>query len=190
MSESGTVATYGGINIPPVTVFMDGFLQGVNYYNEENGTEVEVLGWDGTDGSFAGNFENLDDGKNSPRASPTKAPTSSSRSPARSASAPSAFATENRRHPDHRRRQRHGHRNPAKPRVPDLGPQEDRRRRVRHGQAIVVNGEYGGAYLGTLENGGVGLAPFAEGAVDARQLATAVTDLQAEIISGDVTVGG
>ncbi len=56
-TATGTVATFGGIPIPPVTVFMDGFLAGVNYYNEENGTEVAVLGWDGTDGSFSGGFE-------------------------------------------------------------------------------------------------------------------------------------
>ena len=63
MTETGKVATYGGINIPPVTIFMTGFLNGVNYYNEQKGTTVEVLGWDGTEGSFAGNFESLDDGK-------------------------------------------------------------------------------------------------------------------------------
>ena len=63
MSKSGKVATYGGINIPPVTIFMTGFLNGVKYYNEKKGTKVEVLGWDGKDGSFAGNFTSLDDGK-------------------------------------------------------------------------------------------------------------------------------
>jgi basic membrane protein A and related proteins len=63
MTKTGKVATYGGINIPPVVVFMDGFLNGVNYYNEQKGTAVEVLGWDGSEGSFAGNFNNLDDGR-------------------------------------------------------------------------------------------------------------------------------
>lgn len=63
MSKTGKVATFGGINIPPVTIFMTGFRNGVNYYNEQKGTAVEVLGWDGTDGSFAGNFDSLDDGK-------------------------------------------------------------------------------------------------------------------------------
>jgi len=32
-SKSGKVATYGGLKIPPVTVFMDGFVDGVAYYN-------------------------------------------------------------------------------------------------------------------------------------------------------------
>jgi basic membrane protein A and related proteins len=63
MTKTGTVGTYGGINIPPVVAFMDAYLKGVNYYNEQKGTDVKVLGWDGTDGTFAGNFQNLDDGK-------------------------------------------------------------------------------------------------------------------------------
>ncbi|MFM8867460.1 MAG: BMP family ABC transporter substrate-binding protein, partial [Ilumatobacteraceae bacterium] len=35
MSETGVVGTYGGINIPPVTVWMQGFALGVKYYNEQ-----------------------------------------------------------------------------------------------------------------------------------------------------------
>jgi basic membrane protein A and related proteins len=64
VTETGAVGTYGGINIPTVSIFMDGYLAGVNYYNEENGTDVEVIGWDGSDGSFTGNFESQDDGRN------------------------------------------------------------------------------------------------------------------------------
>lgn len=64
MSETGTVGTYGGINIPPVTIFMDGFLAGVRHHNDVNDTDVEVLGWDGTDGQFTGNFESQEDGRN------------------------------------------------------------------------------------------------------------------------------
>jgi basic membrane protein A len=36
---------------------MTGFLQGVEYYNEETGENVEVIGWDGKDGSFTEDFE-------------------------------------------------------------------------------------------------------------------------------------
>jgi len=64
MSKTGIVGTYGGVNIPPVTVFMEGFRKGVEYYNAQKGASVKLLGWDGTDGTFAGNFESLDDGKN------------------------------------------------------------------------------------------------------------------------------
>ncbi|HEU4895183.1 MAG TPA: BMP family ABC transporter substrate-binding protein, partial [Acidimicrobiia bacterium] len=67
VSESGTVATYGGIQIPcGVTCFMDGFVYGVRYYNEVNGTDVQVLGWNPEEqtGTFTGDFENLDNGRN------------------------------------------------------------------------------------------------------------------------------
>ena len=64
-TKSGKVATFGGINIPTVTIFMKGFEAGVKYYNQQKGTNVEVLGWDTAknDGSFTGNFESLDDGR-------------------------------------------------------------------------------------------------------------------------------
>jgi basic membrane lipoprotein Med (substrate-binding protein (PBP1-ABC) superfamily) len=65
MTETGVVATYGGLNIPPVTLFMDGFVLGVEKYNEMHDTDVQVLGWDveAQDGLFAGNFESTDDGR-------------------------------------------------------------------------------------------------------------------------------
>ncbi|MGD2102549.1 MAG: BMP family ABC transporter substrate-binding protein [Acidimicrobiia bacterium] len=67
ITETGVVATYGGIQIPcGVTCFMDGFVYGVRYYNEENGTDVQVLGWnpETQTGTFTGDFENLDNGRN------------------------------------------------------------------------------------------------------------------------------
>jgi basic membrane protein A len=66
VSKTGTVGTFGGINIgPPVTDFMDGFVWGVNYYNKQKGKSVKVLGWDPVkkQGLFTGNFDSLDDGK-------------------------------------------------------------------------------------------------------------------------------
>jgi basic membrane protein A len=64
-TETGIVATYGGLNIPTVTIFMDGFAMGVEYYNEQNDADVQVLGWDPDtqDGLFTGNFESTDDGR-------------------------------------------------------------------------------------------------------------------------------
>ena len=46
MTKTGTVATYGGVLFPTVTIFMNGFSAGVRAYNQDNGTSVEVLGWD------------------------------------------------------------------------------------------------------------------------------------------------
>jgi len=59
MSKTGKVGTFGGMQIPPVTIFMDGFYYGVQYYNAQKGTAVEVLGWDPAAGIglFTNNFE-------------------------------------------------------------------------------------------------------------------------------------
>jgi basic membrane protein A len=64
-TKTGKVATFGGIQLPTVTIFMKGFEAGVNHYNQGMGTSVEVLGWSTADdaGSFTGNFESLDDGR-------------------------------------------------------------------------------------------------------------------------------
>lgn len=62
-SKTGVMGTFGGIQIPPVTAFMDGFLAGANYYNDQKDAEVRVLGWDGATGSFTGNFDSQDDAR-------------------------------------------------------------------------------------------------------------------------------
>jgi basic membrane protein A len=64
-TETGAVGTFGGLPIPPVTIFMDGFVRGVDYYNAVNGTSVTALGYDveTQEGLFTNNFESLDDGR-------------------------------------------------------------------------------------------------------------------------------
>lgn len=58
-SETGVVGTYGGMPFPSVTIFMDGYVQGVEHYNEVHGTSVEVVGWDkeAQNGTFVGSFD-------------------------------------------------------------------------------------------------------------------------------------
>lgn len=65
VTKTGTVGTFGGINIPTVTIFMDGFYYGVQYYNKQKGTSVSVLGWDPAtkEGLFTNNFDSLSDGR-------------------------------------------------------------------------------------------------------------------------------
>ena len=65
VTQTGKVGTFGGIQIPTVTVFMDGFALGVQYYNSQKGTSVEVLGWDPATqtGLFTGNFESTEEGR-------------------------------------------------------------------------------------------------------------------------------
>ena len=68
MSQTKKVGTFGGAKIPTVTIFMDGFAQGVQYYNQQKGANVSVLGWNAArqDGQFVPGdkpFENQDGGQ-------------------------------------------------------------------------------------------------------------------------------
>jgi basic membrane protein A and related proteins len=58
ISKSGAVGTFGGEELPTVTVYMDGFWDGVQYYNHQHHTKVKVLGWNEQTrtGLFTGNF--------------------------------------------------------------------------------------------------------------------------------------
>jgi basic membrane protein A len=65
-SKTGKVATWGGLNIPPVTVYMDGFWEGVQYYNKQKGKNVQVLGWNEQNqkaGTFAQSFTDKNKGQ-------------------------------------------------------------------------------------------------------------------------------
>jgi basic membrane protein A and related proteins len=64
VSKTGKVGTFGGMQIPTVTIFMDGFYKGVQYYNTQKGTAVEVLGWTPADGTglFTNDFSDQQKG--------------------------------------------------------------------------------------------------------------------------------
>ena len=65
-SATGTVATFGGIQLPSVSIFMDGFSDGVDKYNADFDKKVKLLGWDKAKqkGSFTGDFEDQSKGQN------------------------------------------------------------------------------------------------------------------------------
>jgi basic membrane protein A and related proteins len=65
MSKTGKVATFGGQEFPTVTIYMDGFYDGVQYYNSKHGKNVQVLGWNEKTqkGSFTGDFTNQTKGQ-------------------------------------------------------------------------------------------------------------------------------
>ncbi|MGI8577589.1 MAG: BMP family lipoprotein [Nocardioidaceae bacterium] len=58
MSKNKVVGTYGGQNIPPVTIYMDGFWDGVQYYNQKHNDKVQVIGWNEKtqNGTFTNDF--------------------------------------------------------------------------------------------------------------------------------------
>lgn len=58
MSTSGIVGTFGGQKLSTVTIYMDGFYDGVQYYNSQNNKNVQVIGWNvkTQNGTFTNDF--------------------------------------------------------------------------------------------------------------------------------------
>jgi basic membrane protein A and related proteins len=65
MSKTGKVATFGGEDFGTVTIYMDGYWDGVQYYNQQHHTNVQVLGWNepSQKGEFTGDFTNQTKGE-------------------------------------------------------------------------------------------------------------------------------
>jgi basic membrane protein A len=74
MSKKGAVATYGGEPFPSVTLYMNGFVAGVRYYDKTYHAKVKALGWTPAKGAcslstcngkgtFTGNFTDQTAGK-------------------------------------------------------------------------------------------------------------------------------
>lgn len=65
MTKTGKLGYFGGAKIPTVTIFGVGFQEGMNHYNEVHGTNVELIGWDNAtgEGLFTGDFADLTKGK-------------------------------------------------------------------------------------------------------------------------------
>ena len=196
MSKTGKVGTFGGVNIPPVTIFMDGFYYGVQQYNADNGTDVKVIGWDPKKqkGLFTENFESLDDGRTFAQnlvdegadiVMPVAGPVGLGSA---------ALATEL-----------------GTDKLMIIGVDSDQFESDTANSAVyltsvlknmdvttfnaiksVVDGTFeGGVTVGTLENGGVGLAPYhdMESMVPA-ELAAQIDTIKAGIIDGSVSVKG
>jgi basic membrane protein A and related proteins len=189
MTESGIIGTYGGLNIPPVTVFMDGYLAGASYYNDEFGTDVVVEGWDGSDGLFTGNFESQDDGRNitdtllqagadiiMPVAGPVGLGT---------ATAIEDFDQGTMIWVD-----TDGFESTQFGSLMLTSVMKNMDVAVFDAMASVVDGSFaGGIYVGTLENEGVGLAPFHDFDSEVPQeVKDAIPTLTAGIIAGDISV--
>jgi basic membrane protein A and related proteins len=74
-SKTGVVATFGGMAFPSVTMYMNGFVAGVRYYNKTMHKHVKALGWTPQKGktcslsscpgkgTFVGNFNDQTAGK-------------------------------------------------------------------------------------------------------------------------------
>ncbi len=190
-SESGTIATFGGLQIPSVTVFMDGFVRGAEYYDEQKGTDTTVLGWDADaqTGSFTGDFENQNNGVNTTQnfidqGADVILPVAG---PVGLGAASAAQGAEGVRviwvHSDGYESTEYGDIILTSV-VKEIGAA------VQDSISAGVDGDFSGEpYVGTLENGGVALAPYhdLEGEVP-QELQDEVTALQEQIVSGDLVV--
>jgi len=192
-STTGIVGTYGGLQFPSVTIFMDGFADGIAKYNEDKGANVKLLGWDkaAQTGAFAGSFDDIAAGKNAsqslidqgadvilPVAGPLFQGTAQAINDSGKAVAivgvdSDLFET-----------------------TPEFGPlylTSVMKQMADATKQIIVDAAGGTfsseSYVGTLENGGVLLAPLHdfESKVDPA-LMTEIDALKASIISGDIVV--
>ncbi|MGN8246807.1 BMP family lipoprotein [Cellulomonas soli] len=192
VSTTHTIATFGGIQLPSVTIFMDGFADGAKQYDADNGTTTTVLGWDkaAQTGSFTGDFENQANGQNlakgfidqgadviMPVAGPVGLGAAAAAQEAGNVKIVGVdadwFLT-----------------------APDYAPIVLTSVMKEISAAVFdtieqgVNGEFtSDPYVGTLENEGIGLAPFHDNeSLVSAELSAKLDELKASIISGDLVV--
>ena len=195
VSKTGKVGTFGGLNIPTVTIFMDGYVDGVAHYNETHGEDVQVLGWNKEEhsGSIVGTFEDQSKGKAvsdefysagadivMPVAGPVGAGTLASAKEGEDRMViwvdADGYETNSS--------------DPEAQSVILTSVMKEMTVGVEDVITAAAGGEFDATpYVGTLENGGVGLAPYHdfEDEVPA-ELTEEIDGLKQDIISGDVVV--
>ncbi|MGD6978417.1 MULTISPECIES: BMP family lipoprotein [Citricoccus] len=195
VSETGKVATYGGAEIPTVTIFMDGFAAGVEYYNEQKDADVQVLGWnrEAKTGSFTGDFENQAAGKTNttnfinegadiimPVAGPVGLGTLDAVTEANAAGKDAKVVWVDS----------DGYLTTEQGEVILTSVMKLMGEAVHDVIEADLAGEFSSEpYVGTLENGGVALAPFHDlDAAVSDELKTELEEIKAGIIDGSITV--
>jgi len=192
MTTTGKVGTYLGMQIPSTAVFADGYADGIAKYNETNGTSVQLLGWDkeAQTGMATGDFTDTSKGKQfttqliqqgadiiMPVAGPVGEGTLAAAKEAGNASVvwvdADGFLTQ-----------------------PDYGDIILTSVMKEIGQAVfdtvktVQDGSWThDDYVGTIANGGVGIAPFHD--FDSKvsdELKSQISDLESQIKDGTITV--
>ena len=194
MSTTGAVSTFGGQPFPSVTIFMDGFSDGVQAYNEDSSASVRLLGWDkdAQNGSMVGNFTDTEAGRTTseqfiadgadvilPVAGPVG---SGALNAASQADGTMVIWVDS-----------DGYLQPQNEQYKSLiltSVMKQISAAVFDTIQASVDGEFTNEpYVGTLENGGVDIAPYHdfEDAVPA-ELASKVDELREAIISGDLVI--
>lgn len=190
-TETGIVGTFGGLPIPTVTIFMRGLEAGVKYYNQQHGTDVQVLGWNSAanQGLFTGNFESTDDGRRlaislfdegADIVMPVAGPVGLGSAAAAAERGMKIIGVDTDWYVS----------------APEFGQtyltSVVKKMDVAVYEAIerVVNGEFtGGLYFGTLANGGVDIAPFHEYDDDVPdQLKAEIEQVRRDLIAGKISI--
>jgi basic membrane protein A len=193
MSKTGVVGTFGGIQLPTVTIFMKGFQAGVEYYNTQHKASVKVLGWDtkADKGLFTGTFTDPDKGRTSAKSLidegadvvlPVAGLTGNGAFTAAKAAGVYAIGVDTDQCIS----------------IPDAcsvlltSVQKNMDVAVYDTIKDFVAGKFQGGtnYVGTLENNGVGLAPFHD--LDSKvpaDLKKELDQVKADLISGKVKTG-
>ncbi|MFN3171617.1 MAG: BMP family ABC transporter substrate-binding protein [Hyphomicrobiales bacterium] len=195
MTVTGVVGTFGGINIPPVTIFMDGFAWGIDHYNATNETSVTLLGWDPEtrQGLFTNNFDSLDDGRafaqnlydeGADIVLPVAGPVGLGSAALANELGPDLLKIIGVDADLYVTDAQNGH-------VYLTSVTKRMDATAFEVIEMAMRGDFeGGILLGTLDNGGVALAPFNDmDALVPQTLKTQLESLQSQIIAGDLTVG-
>lgn len=192
MTGTGKLGTYLGMNIPSTAIFADGFADGIAKYNEAKGTSVTLIGWDKAkqEGMAVGDFTDAPKGKQfttqlieqgadiiMPVAGPVGNGTLAAAAETGKASVVWVDADGYNTQPEHKGLI-------LTSVLKQIGASVfDTVKEAQEGKFTNT------PYVGTLANGGVGLAPFHD--FDAKvsdELKKEVEDLQKQIIDGSLKV--
>ncbi len=196
MSKTGKVATFGGEKLPTVTIYMDGFWDGVQYYNSQHHTHVKVLGWNEKtqSGEFTNSFTNLTMGQTITQQFITEGadvifPVAGGVGLGAAKAVQQADNAAGSQKVNMEWVDTDGCISAAQYcKYFITSVEKGIQTAVKNAVTSAANGSFkGGAYIGTLANGGVALAPYHQFASKIpSSLQTAVNKVKAEIISGKI----
>lgn len=193
-SETGTIGTFGGIKITPVESYMDGFARGAEYYSEQTGERIQVLGWntDRRDGTFIGDFTDQEKAKQITRAMIQQS--ADVIYPVASAAAVGAYAAIEDNSTGVLGIKGDVDGCTALPNYCDIfltSALKNVETAVFETMSAVADGTFDGTtYVGTLENGGAGIMDFGENEDRVPQEARdALDEIAAQLKSGELETG-
>lgn len=193
VSTSRIIGTFGGTQEPPVIAFMDGFAKGAAQWNKDHpDNPVQVLGWDPEkkDGTFAGTYEDIAQGKTLTTAmfgqgADIVMPVAGSVGQGAAAAAKEKSGTYVIWVDSDGALSAPEYKDVILTSViKDVGAS------VQQTVRDELDGKFSASpYIGTLENGGVRLAPFHqhEGLIT-QEVKTRLDELEAQIKSGEITI--